>query len=229
MRYYAHFGHRDFVLCLGYKADVIKEYFLRYNEALSNDFVLSAAGARSSSSAATSTTGASPSWTPASTREPRPAPAGGPAPPRGRGDLPGQLRRHADRRAAGPARRAVPGVGRDRRVRDRPAQRYTFHLVDHGRGRPRRGHRGRPHRADMWINGGYFMFRREIFDYIQPGEELVEEPFRRLDRRWAAPRPSATTGSGRRWTRSRTCRTSRRMGGRRPAVGALARTREPAR
>jgi glucose-1-phosphate cytidylyltransferase len=34
--------------------------------------------------------------------------------------------------------------------------------------------------ADLWINGGYFIFRREIFDYIRPGEELVEEPFRRL-------------------------------------------------
>ena len=32
----------------------------------------------------------------------------------------------------------------------------------------------------MWINGGYFMFRPEIFDHIQPGDELVEEPFRRL-------------------------------------------------
>ena len=41
MKYYAHFGHKDFILCLGYKADVIKEYFLNYNEALSNDFVLS--------------------------------------------------------------------------------------------------------------------------------------------------------------------------------------------
>jgi glucose-1-phosphate cytidylyltransferase len=40
MKYYAHFGHREFILCLGYKADVIKEYFLNYNEALSNDFVL---------------------------------------------------------------------------------------------------------------------------------------------------------------------------------------------
>ena len=40
MKYYAHFGHNDFVLCLGYKAEVIKEYFLNYNEALSNDFVL---------------------------------------------------------------------------------------------------------------------------------------------------------------------------------------------
>ena len=44
MRYYAHFGHRDFILCLGYRADAIKEYFLRYEEALSNDFVLSDGG-----------------------------------------------------------------------------------------------------------------------------------------------------------------------------------------
>ena len=44
MRYYAHFGFKDFLLCLGYKADVIKEYFLRYNEALSNDFILSDGG-----------------------------------------------------------------------------------------------------------------------------------------------------------------------------------------
>ena len=34
--------------------------------------------------------------------------------------------------------------------------------------------------ADLWINGGFFIFRREIFDYLRDGEELVEEPFRRL-------------------------------------------------
>ena len=39
MKYYAHFGHKDFVLCLGYRGDVIKNYFLNYNECLSNDFV----------------------------------------------------------------------------------------------------------------------------------------------------------------------------------------------
>jgi glucose-1-phosphate cytidylyltransferase len=46
MKYYAHFGHKDFVLCLGYRADVIKNYFLNYNECASNDFVLSAGGKR---------------------------------------------------------------------------------------------------------------------------------------------------------------------------------------
>lgn len=44
MKYYAHFGHKDFILCLGYKADKIKDYFLRYDEAVSNDFVLSQGG-----------------------------------------------------------------------------------------------------------------------------------------------------------------------------------------
>jgi glucose-1-phosphate cytidylyltransferase len=40
MRYYAHFGHRDFVLCLGYGAHHIKDFFLNYDETASNDFVL---------------------------------------------------------------------------------------------------------------------------------------------------------------------------------------------
>ena len=30
MKYYAHFGHTEFILCLGHKQEVIKEYFLNY-------------------------------------------------------------------------------------------------------------------------------------------------------------------------------------------------------
>jgi glucose-1-phosphate cytidylyltransferase len=44
MKYYAHFGHRDFILCLGHRADAVKDYFLNYNECSSNDFVLSSGG-----------------------------------------------------------------------------------------------------------------------------------------------------------------------------------------
>ena len=44
MRYYAHFGHKDFVLALGYRGDMVREYFLNYNEAMSNDFTLSEGG-----------------------------------------------------------------------------------------------------------------------------------------------------------------------------------------
>jgi len=34
--------------------------------------------------------------------------------------------------------------------------------------------------ASLWVNGGYFVLRREVFRYIKPGEELVYEPFRRM-------------------------------------------------
>jgi glucose-1-phosphate cytidylyltransferase len=44
MKYYAHFGHKDFILCLGYRGDAIKSFFLNYEECLSNDFVLSDGG-----------------------------------------------------------------------------------------------------------------------------------------------------------------------------------------
>jgi glucose-1-phosphate cytidylyltransferase len=46
MKYFAYFGHRDFILCLGYKSDLVKQYFLNYDECLSNDFVFSKGGKR---------------------------------------------------------------------------------------------------------------------------------------------------------------------------------------
>src|ERR1700712_3015525 len=44
MKYYAHYGDTEFVLCLGYRGDSIKDYFLHYNECTTNDFVLSQGG-----------------------------------------------------------------------------------------------------------------------------------------------------------------------------------------
>src|SRR6202167_2120482 len=44
MKYYAHYGHKDFILCLGYGADAIKRYFLDFSECAANDFVLSQGG-----------------------------------------------------------------------------------------------------------------------------------------------------------------------------------------
>ncbi len=35
-------------------------------------------------------------------------------------------------------------------------------------------------KSGIWMNGGFFAFRNEIFDYIREGEELVLEPFQRL-------------------------------------------------
>ena len=67
MRYYAHFGHTDFILCLGYGAHHIKDFFLNYDETASNDFVLRG-GRTSSCWAPTSRTGRSRSCTPGSSR-----------------------------------------------------------------------------------------------------------------------------------------------------------------
>src|SRR5688572_1098441 len=44
MRYYAHYGHKDFILALGYRGDMIRDYFIHYDEAMTNDFVLSEGG-----------------------------------------------------------------------------------------------------------------------------------------------------------------------------------------
>lgn len=46
MKSYAHFGITDFVLCLGYRGDMIKDYFLNY-EAANNDFTISLGSKRS--------------------------------------------------------------------------------------------------------------------------------------------------------------------------------------
>jgi len=46
MKYYAHYGHKDFILCLGHRGDAVKNYFLNYDECVSNDFVLSGGGSK---------------------------------------------------------------------------------------------------------------------------------------------------------------------------------------
>ncbi len=46
MKYYAHYGHKDFILCLGYRGDTFKKYFLEYNECMSNDFTMSGDGSK---------------------------------------------------------------------------------------------------------------------------------------------------------------------------------------
>ena len=53
--------------------------------------------------------------------------------------------------------------------------------------------------ADVWINGGFFVFRPEIFDYLHEGEDLVEEPFNRLID-LVGCEPTGTTASGPPWT-----------------------------
>ena len=46
MQYYSQYGHHDFVLCLGYKANIIKDFFLNYRPQVYADCVVSGFGAK---------------------------------------------------------------------------------------------------------------------------------------------------------------------------------------
>jgi Nucleotidyl transferase len=72
MKYYAHYGQTEFILCLGYRGDLIKQYFLDYNECLSNDFELVGGTKQIRLYGRDIEGGRSPSPTPASTRSATP-------------------------------------------------------------------------------------------------------------------------------------------------------------
>ena len=178
MKYYAHFGFTDFVLCLGYKAEAIKQFFLTYNEAMANDFVLSNGGAdvhllRTDIH----------DWNITFVDTGLRAPIG----ERLRAvrhlladdelflanygdtltdaDLPAMIARARDEQAMASFLAVRPN--------------YSFHVVSmagDGRVRAMRDVMG----SDIWINGGYFILRREFLDQLRPGEDLVEEPLQRL-------------------------------------------------
>ena len=182
MRYYAHYGHRDFILCLGYRGDAIKDYFLHYDEAVSNDFVLTEGGRRvellGSDIADWRITFADTGLDTTIGERLR----------RVRHLLEGEdmfLANYGDTLTDAPLDRAgrlVPGRHGDASfLAVRPAN-YPFSIVETN-GDRRVTRLVRPLDSDFWINGGYFTLRKEVFDVIQPGEELVEAPFGAADRR----------------------------------------------
>lgn len=178
MKYYAHYGHKDFILCLGYRAEAIKNYFIHYDERLTNDFVLEKGGANvellgSDIDDWTITfvdTGLSANIG-MRLRAVRRHLAGEEIflanYADGLSDL--RLDTYLDRfrasgRIASMVSVAVP---------------QTFHTVEaDDQGFVRRMED--VSRSQVRVNGGFFAFRQEIFDHIRPGEELVAEPFQRL-------------------------------------------------
>ncbi|NIA25986.1 MAG: glucose-1-phosphate cytidylyltransferase [Gammaproteobacteria bacterium] len=178
MKYYAHFGHRDFILALGYRADAIKDFFLHYEEAVSNDFVLSDGGKRielANSDIADWTitfvdTGAASSI----------------------GERLRRVRRHLEGEdvfmanyADGVTDLHLPSYIDEFKRRDvvasfvairPPGSYHAVQIDENGWVRD-----SMPIAAtDTWINGGYFIFKNAIFDYVHKGEELAVEPFARL-------------------------------------------------
>lgn len=179
MKYYAHFGHKDFILCLGYQANVIKNYFLEYEESVSNNFVLSQGGRKLEFMQRDID-----DWTITFVDT-------------------GLRSTIADR-----LRQVEPYLGNDEMFLANYSDGLTdFYLPDMVEEFSRRNSCAsflsvQPRSSSLdtvqiesdgtvkaitcmkdsniWVNGGYFLLRRDIFNYIGAGEELVYEPMARL-------------------------------------------------
>lgn len=178
MKYYAYYGHKDFILCLGHQGEAIKRFFIDYDERLSNDFVLSDGGKKvvlansdiHDWNITFADTGIDTNigqrlkavqkyvgtdevflanYTDGLTNL----------------HLPSLIEHFEKHKAAATFLSARPNL--------------SFHIVSastDGRVERIEGMT----RANLRINSGYFVCRHEIFEYIREGEELVREPFQRL-------------------------------------------------
>jgi glucose-1-phosphate cytidylyltransferase len=177
MKYYAHHGHKDFVLCLGYRGDLIKEFFLDYRECMSTDFVLSN-GAKDIQLLGADTSDWRITFRNTGLRSNI-----GQRLLAVREDVEHDeifLANYSDGLSDLPLEDFIRRFERSNAVAAfvcvRPSNSLSKVTLADG---------GIVTSIDyvsnsIYINGGFFALRREIFDYIEPGEELVEEPFRRL-------------------------------------------------
>jgi glucose-1-phosphate cytidylyltransferase len=178
MRYYAHYGHKDFVLCLGYRGDLVREFFLKYQEWMSNDFVMSEGGRQVE--LLSSDIG---DWRITFVDTGLHANIGQRL-LRARRFLEGEetfLANYAD---------GLTDLPLDQHLgefvqRDVTASfvavptSHSFHAIRADDGGIVTSF-GPLSDSDVWINAGFFCFKQAIFDYIREGEELVEKPFQRL-------------------------------------------------
>lgn len=178
MRYYAHFGHKDFVLALGYRGDMVREYFLNYNEALSNDFTLSDGGRKVELHSRDLD-----DWriTFVDTGL--------------HSNIGQRLLRVRKYVESEPMFLANYSDGLSDLPLDRMVQAFNEQKWNASFAAVKPSSSLHAVRADAsglvtdigplstdgaLVNGGYFILRREIFDSIREGEELVEKPFARL-------------------------------------------------
>lgn len=178
MKYYAHFGHKDFILALGYRGDLIKDYFLRYNECMSNDFVLSDGG-QTVELLSTDID----DWR-ITFCDTGPRSNIGQRLLRVKSLLEGEemfLANYSDGLSDLPLDLQLVDMKKNGSVASfasvRPS--YSLSAVETNGDGLVTAIRYMSE-ADTRINGGFMVLRSDIFDYIQEGEELVEEPFGRL-------------------------------------------------
>jgi glucose-1-phosphate cytidylyltransferase len=180
MKYYAHYGHKDFILCLGYQGNVIKDYFLNYDECVSNDFVLSQGGKKINLANRDIE-----DWTITFVDTGINSNIGQrlkAAEPHVK-DQEVFLANYTDILTSFPLPELTTSFLAQDKVGGflcvRPP--YSFHVVEMGQNSEVRGIK-EAGKCDIWVNGGYMIFRQEIFKYMDDGDELVIEPFQRLVR-----------------------------------------------
>jgi len=178
MKYYASHGHKEFILCLGYRGDVIKNYFINYDECVSNDFVLTN-GAKDVQLLSADIADWKITFVDTGLHSNI-----GQRLLRARRFLDGDdvfLANYAD----GLSDLALPTLVDHFNAQDpiacfvavRPMA--TQHLVAYGTDGVVTDIHSTA-QSSRRINGGFFVLRKQIFDYMNEGEELVEQPFRRL-------------------------------------------------
>jgi glucose-1-phosphate cytidylyltransferase len=178
MRYYAHHGHKDFILCLGYRGDMIREYFLNYRDCMSNDFSLSLPKGEVKLHKSDVE-----DWNITFVDT-------------GMHSNLGQrlLRvKHLLKDESAFLANYSDGLS-DLDLNDHIAQfKQTGAVASFLAVRPAQSFHSVTadsagivqsiapiSRSDVWVNGGYFCLQNAIFDVLNEGEELVEQPFQRL-------------------------------------------------
>ncbi|OAF19351.1 MULTISPECIES: glucose-1-phosphate cytidylyltransferase [Bradyrhizobium] len=178
MQYYSRYAHRDFVLCLGYKANVVKDYFLNNRQAANSDCTVSHFGKKIELLGE-----APPDWSVSLVDT-------------GIWRNIGQrllavrhlvqdeeifLANYSDGLTDAPLPEMIDHFKRSGKIACFIAVHppITFHLADIDENGLVRG-MSASQDSGIWINGGYFILRKEIFDYIEEGDELVVQPFKRL-------------------------------------------------
>jgi len=178
MKYYAHFGHKEFILCLGHAGHAIKSYFRNFDEFTANDFVMSQGGQKLELLRRDID-----DWR-ITFVDTGPNTNIGQRLLRVReylDDEPEFLANYSD----GLTDLDLTGYLEYFRRRDKiasflsvPAP-YSFHMIEAGPDDLLRGVQAISE-SSVRINGGFFAFKNAIFDHIKDGEDLVLEPFERL-------------------------------------------------
>jgi glucose-1-phosphate cytidylyltransferase len=182
MKYYAHYGHKDFILCLGYQGDTIKNYFVNYSEYTSNDFVYAKGG-----NYLNLINKDIEDWTITfvdtginTTMGERLM-----AVQKYLGDEKYFLANYSDALTDLPLQDMISQFHRLNKMGmimvTQPKR--SFHVVHLNEDSHRVKDLTTLANSGLWINAGYFIFRNDIFDHLNAGEELVDDALPRLIRK----------------------------------------------